>query len=124
VPGKTLIQIAPDEQARVLRELRAARYDYLLALQVLLLCASGRTPSEIRQPNRRLHECTNLGCFDLVPAISRDFLASAMDRLDVFPSSLSKITLNYLLMIWERSVPRRCTNVVGSDLDEAPDNFG
>jgi transposase len=31
----------------MLRELRAARYGYLLALHVLLLCAQGRTPSEV-----------------------------------------------------------------------------
>ncbi len=31
------------------RELRAARYGYLLALHVLLLCARGRTPSEIAE---------------------------------------------------------------------------
>lgn len=31
----------------MLRELRAARYGYLLALHILLLCAQGRTPSEI-----------------------------------------------------------------------------
>jgi hypothetical protein len=54
-----------------------------------------------------------------VPAISRDFLVSAMDRLDVFPQSRSKITLNYLLMILEGSVSRERTNVAGSDLDYA-----
>jgi putative transposase len=31
----------------MLKELRAARYGYLLALHILLLCAEGRTPSEI-----------------------------------------------------------------------------
>jgi len=31
----------------MLRELRAARYGYLLALHILLLCAQGQTPSEI-----------------------------------------------------------------------------
>lgn len=31
----------------MLRELRQARYGYLLGLHVLLLCAGGRTPSEI-----------------------------------------------------------------------------
>jgi len=31
----------------MLRELRAARYGYLLALHILLLCAQGKTPSEI-----------------------------------------------------------------------------
>ena len=31
----------------MLRELRQARYGYLLGLHVLLLCAQGRTPAEI-----------------------------------------------------------------------------
>src|SRR4051794_32356 len=35
------------EQARMVTELRRARYGYLLALHLLLLCAAGRTPSEI-----------------------------------------------------------------------------
>src|SRR5262249_15388040 len=35
------------EQARMVAELRRARYGYLLALHLLLLCAAGRTPSEI-----------------------------------------------------------------------------
>jgi transposase len=35
------------EQARMLAELRRARYGYLLALHVVLLCAAGRTPTEI-----------------------------------------------------------------------------
>jgi transposase len=37
----------PAEQARMLAELRRARYGYLLALHLLLLCAAGRTPTEI-----------------------------------------------------------------------------
>ena len=47
MPGKTILEIPLAEQAQMLRELRAARYGYLLALHVLLLCAAGRTPSEI-----------------------------------------------------------------------------
>jgi transposase len=47
VPGRTIIQIPWEEQEEMLRELRAARYGHLLALHVLLLCARGRTPSEI-----------------------------------------------------------------------------
>ncbi len=47
MPGKTILDIAEDEQAAMLRELRANRYGYLLALHILLLCARGYTPSEI-----------------------------------------------------------------------------
>jgi len=39
--------IRADEQAALLKELRVTRYGYLLALHILLLCAQGRTPSEI-----------------------------------------------------------------------------
>ncbi len=47
MPGKTILEITADEQATMLRELRATRYGHLLALHILLLCAAGRTPSEI-----------------------------------------------------------------------------
>ena len=49
MPGKTILEIPVAEQEQMLRELRAARYGYLLALHILLLCAEGRTPSEIAE---------------------------------------------------------------------------
>ncbi len=47
MPRTTIVDISPPEQARMLAELRRARYGYLLALHLLLLCRAGRTPSEI-----------------------------------------------------------------------------
>jgi putative transposase len=47
VPQTTLLDIPPAEQAQMLAALRRARYGYLLALHVFLLCAAGRTPTEI-----------------------------------------------------------------------------
>jgi hypothetical protein len=47
VPGTTLLEIPPAEQAQMLAALRRSRYGYLLALHVILLCAAGRTPTEI-----------------------------------------------------------------------------
>jgi transposase len=47
VPKVTIVDIPAAEQARMLAELRRARYGYLLALHLLLLCAAGRPPSEI-----------------------------------------------------------------------------
>lgn len=47
MPGKTILEIPLAEQEQMLRELRAVRYGYLLALHILVLCAHGRTPSEI-----------------------------------------------------------------------------
>src|SRR2546421_4111365 len=47
VPSTTLLEIPPSEQVQMRAVLRRARYGYLLALHVLLLCAAGRTPTEI-----------------------------------------------------------------------------
>lgn len=47
MPRTTIVDIPPTEQARMLAELRRARYGYLLALHLLLLCAAGRSPTEI-----------------------------------------------------------------------------
>jgi transposase len=47
VPNSTILDIPQPEQDQMLSQLRGARYGYLLALHVLLLCAAGRTPSEI-----------------------------------------------------------------------------
>ena len=46
MPRTTIVEIPPAEQVRMRAELRRARYGYLLALHLLLLCAAGRTPSE------------------------------------------------------------------------------
>jgi transposase len=47
VPRPTIVEIPLEEQARMRAELRRARYGDLLALHLLLLCAAGRTPSEV-----------------------------------------------------------------------------
>ena len=47
MPRPTIVEIPLAEQARMRAELRRARYGYLLALHLLLLCAAGRTPSEV-----------------------------------------------------------------------------
>ena len=47
MPGHTILDIPPAEQEQMLAQLRAARYGHLLALHILLLCAAGRTPTEI-----------------------------------------------------------------------------
>jgi len=47
VPGSTILDIPQPEQEWMLAQLRHARYGPLLAVQVLLLCAAGRTPTEI-----------------------------------------------------------------------------
>jgi putative transposase len=47
MPRSTLLDILPEEQAQMLAALRRARYGYLLALHLLLLCAAGRSPTDI-----------------------------------------------------------------------------
>src|SRR5918997_7121375 len=47
MPATTILDIATSEQDQMLATLRRARYGYLLALHVLLLCAAGRNPTEI-----------------------------------------------------------------------------
>jgi hypothetical protein len=47
VPRTTIVEIPPAEQAHMLAEMRRARYGYLLALHILLLCAAQRPPAEI-----------------------------------------------------------------------------
>jgi transposase len=47
MPKSTCVEIPAEEQARMLAALRRARYGYLLALHILLLCAHGRKPPEI-----------------------------------------------------------------------------
>lgn len=47
MPGATILDIPQSEQDWMLAEVRRARYGCFLALHVLLLCAAGRTPTEI-----------------------------------------------------------------------------
>ena len=47
MPKSTCVEIPAEEQAQMLATLRRARYGYLLALHILLLCAAGRNPTEI-----------------------------------------------------------------------------
>ena len=47
MPRSTIVEISREEQAHMRAELRRARYGYLLALHLLLLCAAGQTPSEV-----------------------------------------------------------------------------
>lgn len=47
MPKTTILDITQQEQELMLSELRRARYGYLLTLHILLLCAAGRTPTQI-----------------------------------------------------------------------------
>src|SRR5713101_8660643 len=47
MPDTTLLDIPQEEQDQMLAALRRARYGYLLALHILLLCAAGHNPTAI-----------------------------------------------------------------------------
>jgi transposase len=47
MPKSTFVEIPEEDQAQMLAVLRRARYGYLLALHILLLCAAKRTPTDI-----------------------------------------------------------------------------
>src|SRR5215217_7866897 len=47
MPDTTLLDIPEEEKDQMLAALRRARYGYLLALPVVLLCAAGRNPTDI-----------------------------------------------------------------------------
>ena len=47
MPQSTVVDLPPEERTHMLAALRRARYGYLLALHILLLCTAGRTPTEI-----------------------------------------------------------------------------
>src|SRR5687767_13234240 len=47
MPTSTFVEIPEEVQAQMRAALRRARYGYLLALHILLLCAAGRTPTAI-----------------------------------------------------------------------------
>lgn len=47
MPKRTVVEIPQEEQAQMLAGLRRARYGYLLALHIVLLCAAGRNPTDI-----------------------------------------------------------------------------
>jgi transposase len=47
MPKSTFVDIPQEEQRQMLAALRRARYGYLLALHILLLCATGRKPTLI-----------------------------------------------------------------------------
>jgi putative transposase len=47
MPMSTVLVISPEVQAPMLAALRRARYGYVLALHIVLLCAVGRNPTDI-----------------------------------------------------------------------------
>ena len=94
MPRPTIVEIPLAEQARMRAELRRARYGYLLALHLLLLCAAGRTPSEVatvlfcsRSSVYRIVRAYRAGTFTFDEATE---LATQRKRLRVLTPSLQR----------------------------------
>ena len=107
MPKATIVDIPVAEQARMLAELRRARYGYLLALHLLLLCAAGRTPSEIAA----VLFCSRSSVYRVVKAYRAGTLTmdepsaeeASRARLKVLTPSLKRSLLAIL-----KTVPRGC----------------
>ena len=103
MPGKTILEIPEDQQAAMLRELRAARYVHLLSLHILLLCAGGHTPSEIAS----FLLCSRSSVYRAVAAYRSGVLTSGSREAAGRPSQLRS---------WQRSLValvKRCPSVYG-----------
>lgn len=72
MPRPTIVEIPLEEQVRMRAELRRARYGYLLALHLLLLCAAGHTPSEVA----RVLFCSRSSVYRIVRAYRAGTLTS------------------------------------------------
>ena len=78
MPRTTIVEIPPTEQARMLAELRRARYGYLLALHLLLLSAAGRSPTEIAA----VLFCSRSSVYRVVKAYREGRLEGALMNFD------------------------------------------
>jgi transposase len=100
VPRPTIVEIPLEEQVRMRAELRRARYGYLLALHLLLLCAAGRTPSEVAA----VLFCSRSSVYRIVRAYRAGTLtfdegserATQQRRLRLLPPSLQRSVLALL----------------------------
>jgi transposase len=109
VPRTTIVDLPPAEQAHMLAEVRRARYGYLLALHILLLCAAGRNPTEIaavlfcsRSTVYRVVTAYQAGALEGVGA-EEDSAGSAPRRRTVLSPALKRSVLALL-----HAVPRAC----------------
>lgn len=110
MPQTTIVDIPPAEQAQMLAEVRRARYGYLLALHILLLCAAQRTPTEIaavlfcsRTTVYRVVAAYRAGQWDGLGEEAATGLAGSRRRVTVLSPALKRSVLAIL-----HSVPRLC----------------
>jgi transposase len=99
----------PEEQAQMCAILRRTRYGYLLAFHILLLCAAGRTPTEIAA----FLFCSRSSVYRIVRAYRTGSLGIRIDP----DSRLSIAVQSTILMPW-------LTRSLGALLKKAPRVYG
>src|SRR5262245_50547829 len=109
VPSTTLLEMPPEEQAQMRAILRRARYGYLLAFHILLLCAAGRTPTEIAT----FLFCSRSSVYRIVRAYRTGSLGVRIDP----DGQLSVAVPTSILMPW-------LTRSLGALLKAAPRAYG
>src|SRR5919109_4460524 len=109
MPDTTLLDIPAEEQAQMLAALRRARYGYLLALHVLLLCAAGRKPTDIAA----FLFCSRSSVYRIVRLYRAGSLGIRIDQ----DGQLSIAVQSTLLMPW-------LTRSLGAILKKAPRAYG
>ena len=109
MPSTTLLEIPPAEQAQRRAILRRARYGYLLAFHILLLCAAGRNPTEIAA----FLLCSRSSVYRIVRAYRAGSLGIRIDP----DGQLSIAVQSTILMPW-------LTRSLGAMLTKAPRAYG
>jgi putative transposase len=109
VPSTTLLEIPPAEQVQMRTILRRARYGYLLAFHILLLCAAGRNPTEIAA----FLLCSRSSVYRIVRAYRAGSLGVRIDH----DGQLSIAVQSTILMPW-------LTRSLGALLKKAPRAYG
>ena len=109
MPSTTLLEIPPAEQVQMRAVLRRTRYGYLLAFHILLLCAAGRTPTEIAA----FLFCSRSSVYRIVRAYRAGSLGIRVDQ----DGQLSIAVQTTILMPW-------LTRSLGAVLKKAPRAYG
>src|SRR5215467_10224742 len=109
MPSTTLLEIPLEEQVQMRAILRRARYGSLLAFHILLLCAVGRTPTEIAA----FLFCSRSSVYRIVRASRTGSLGIRVDQ----EGRLSIAVQTTVLMPW-------LTRSLGALLQAAPRAYG
>jgi putative transposase len=105
MPRSTVLDIPQEEQAQMLAALRRARYGYLLALHILLLCATGRRPTAIAA----VLFCSRSSVYRAVRAYRKGTLGSEHDDGQLAPPVRRTVllpTLRRSLVAWLKATPQ------------------